>query len=308
MRATRYERERASWLARHSKDGSVLRRHSQILDRAARRAELDGAGVAQPAGQDEVERHWIKVHLLGDAFTSNRMFVTVIVAVVAAVTVLPGLVIGAGIYRVLWLASPRITRPRMWPSVAAGMAGAAALLAATLWLFDVPMRFVKLHVDRYFPSNFFELNSISSWGWQLVIGLLFATWLFYSWGWAGVPKKKLVAAKQLPDGTWERIDDKDLVRLDPGVEPDEEAKESEEPQRQLEAPKAQAVPVEPEPVVVPKLPELTPDEIAAQEAVMDESLGFGHAGEPDVLDQMPTDIDDEPEFSHEDERDDEEIR
>lgn len=293
VRATRYERERASWLARHSKDGSVLRRHSQILDRAARRAELDGAGVAQPAGQDEVERHWIRTHLLGDAYTSNKMLVAVIVAVVAAVTVLPGLVIGAALYRMLWLLSPRITRPRMWPGIAAGMAGAAAVLAVTLWMLGVPMRYIKIHLDRYFPSNLVELNNFASWGWQLVIGLLLATWLLYSWGWAGVPKRKLVAAKQLPDGSWERVPDKDLVRLDPGVEPDEEVENLPEPQRQLEAPKPQPEP-EPEPVTVPTLPELTPDEVAAQEMAMTETFGFGDA--------------EEPEFSHDDERDEEEIQ
>ena len=290
VRATRYERERASWLARHSKDGSVLRRHSQILDRQARRAELDGAGVAQPAGQDEIERYWLRTHLLGDAFSSNKMLVAVIVAVVAAVTVLPGLVFGAALYRLLWLMSPRITRPRMWPGIAAGMASAAAVLAVTLWMLGVPMRYIKIHVDRYFPSNFFEWNSISSWGWQIVVALLLATWLIYSWGWAGVPRKKLVAAKQLPDGSWERVADKDLVRLDPGVEPDDaEEEDLPEPQRQLEAPKPQIAPapVEPAPVVVPTLPELTPDDIAAQEAQMADRLGF----------------DDEPTFSHDDERD-----
>lgn len=289
MKATRYERERASWLARHSKDGSVLRRHSQLLDRQARRAELDGAGVAQPAGQDEVERHWLRTHLFGDAYSSNKMLFAVIIAIVAAVTVLPGLVIGAGIYRMLWLLSPRITRPRMWPGVAAGMAGAAAVLVVMLWMADVPMRYIKIHLDRYFPSNFFEWNSISSWGWQVVVALLLATWLIWSWGWAGVPRKKLVAAKQLPDGSWERVPDKDLVRLDPGVDPDEEEEVRPEPQRQLEAPEPKPAPVEPTPITVPKLPDLTPDEIAAQEMAMTETFGFGD--------------DAEPEFDHDDEKD-----
>lgn len=218
------------------------------------------------------------------------MLGAVTAVVVAAVTVLPGLIIGAALYRTLWLLSPRITRPRMWPGIAAGMAGTAAVLAIVLWLAGVPMRFVKIHLDRYFPSNFLVLNSISSWGWQIVVGLLLATWLLYSWGWAGVPKRKLVAAKQLPDGSWERIADRDLIRLDPGVEPeDEPAAENPEPQRQLEAPKPQPAP-EPEPVVVPKLPELTPDEIAAQEMRVDEALGFGDDAE-------------EPEFGHDDEKD-----
>ena len=104
-----------------------------------------------------------------------------------------------------------------------------------------------------------------------------------------MPRKKLVAAKQLPDGSWERVPDKDLVRLDPGVDPDEEEEVRPEPQRQLEAPKPKPAPVEPTPITVPKLPELKPDEIAAQEMAMTETFGFGD--------------DAEPEFDHDDEKD-----
>ncbi|MFC8314073.1 hypothetical protein ACFUEJ_10685 [Gordonia sp. NPDC057258] len=211
----RWERHRAAWLIGHSSAhggaiSATMRRRAEILERSARRSERAGSGITATAVQDEVSPAlWHRLTRDTDGSRHHRPR-WVLAATAVAIFAGLGLLVGHGIYRLMWRTSPSIGRLWAWPWAAVGMALALALALCGIGFRPIP------HFDRHWPLT--ALTAGPWWalaGWQLVIAALTVASLIPLWGWRGVPARAVGAPIRNRDGTFREVSEADKLALDP---------------------------------------------------------------------------------------------
>lgn len=223
MSARRWEKERAAWLLARSRPGTSLRRRAELMRRVSRRDQRSQSGVAETGLHEDVTEPLFRRMLATDEGSTEKMARLVMVPaifIVIGLVIGPAMLVAKAIYAVLWHFSPGIGRLWNWPWFAGGVVSmvvggwivSAVVTEPVMWAESWPP---ELHV--YLPV-FGPL-----WFWaQTTLGLLLTGLHIWRSGWQAVKPKSSrskVAVKKNKDGSFKRIEDKDLVDLVPYATP-----------------------------------------------------------------------------------------
>ncbi|GAB2636057.1 hypothetical protein GCM10027169_00230 [Gordonia jinhuaensis] len=210
---SRWEAERADFLRDGAAPESSALMRADKLTRAAVRAGRAEAGLSGATSHAGVGRSWWYRQTHGSGGERRRIGKLGVLAVLAAVWVGPGVLLGHGVYRALQWASPRIGRLWAWPwLVAAGALLVGRWIASAYLHLGWPKLGVGLGTGRYFPADFIGFGGLLGYlQWSLVVACATAAWAIRAWGWAAVPRRAVAPSAKNRDGSWREIPDSERI-------------------------------------------------------------------------------------------------
>lgn len=175
MSAPRWERARAAWVLQRAGRSAATRRRGELLLRRALTRERARVGAAENTVTTVVTPNmFVRAWHREDGLQAQLGWVGayVLATVVAVVLAGPGLLVGAGIYGLLWLVAPVTSvKPVRTPFLLVAVVGA---FVAVMWFLvgDFPTPGARI--------------AHTMWLLQIPIAGVTAAWLTRAWGWEAV--------------------------------------------------------------------------------------------------------------------------